>query len=454
MKKFHELKLIGLVTILVLTLFFVSISFVEAQKEGKGKPKPEQLPLVLNDVNIVTAEPDRGGRLRVWGYNEPPSPPENMYENIWTAESVHHGSVAIGDVDGDDISEIAVPGSCKITIGKGRSRDSYYRIFINVYKEGISDVWKSTYYSDVDCIFEENNFWTNEITIADVDPYPGNEIVLITYHWLAVFYYNRDAQELKLIKKTDSFIAGKTLILMSVTTADIDEDPEEEILVSTRELGDSGIVENQGNVFIFLDSSLETPDKIDINAYLSDQSLRVGNLDSDIDLEICSTGYVKKNNGYFQAFIFVWDYNGQWILHPHEIFSYDLDDWPWVHLDVGDVRGDPLIDEIVVGSSNPDYLALYNYYASEPFACLDWINPEGSSYSVIINNVYIADADGDNQGIIIASGGGRTSERKSGSFYLEVFNENLETKWRRVGGKSGEYSIWYAAVGKREVQNQ
>ncbi|GAI99066.1 unnamed protein product, partial [marine sediment metagenome] len=59
MKKFYNLRLIGFVTILSLALFFMSISFVEAQKEakgkppGKGKPTPPP-PLVVQDINLAT----------------------------------------------------------------------------------------------------------------------------------------------------------------------------------------------------------------------------------------------------------------------------------------------------------------------------------------------------------------------------------------------------------------
>ncbi len=124
MRKLHNLRLFALIFLLSVSLVILGFNFVQGQGKpdkppgkDKGKPKPSTPLLYLNDYNIVTAEPGGAGYLHVWGNNG------NPFDKIWTAESVNHSSVAIGDLDGDGSTrEIVAPTSCRISGKKGRGQ--------------------------------------------------------------------------------------------------------------------------------------------------------------------------------------------------------------------------------------------------------------------------------------------------------------------------------------------
>jgi len=448
MRKKVRLRNYCFVLILGFTLVIIGIHVGQAQVETKGKPdKPPKPPepspsLMLEKINIITTEPDGGGRLRVWGNKGEFS---YEYENIWTVESVHHGSVAIGNVDADNFSEIVLPGYCQKTEGKGKSRKTYYEIYLNVYKEGISGVWQSTHGTDF-VVREDKNFWFSEITIADIGGIQGNEIILITRHNLAVFKYN--GSEFELIAH-DNFDDRK---LHSITVGDVDNDSENEIVVSANSVSESGaILPNVGHLltYQYSEGGLYEESDIMVNANLSNQSLRIGDIEGDGESEICSTGYrYSEDSGDYQSVIFIWSLLEEGYRHDY-IYGQPLSDIPGVILDVGDLTSNQG-DEIVVATNNPDNLELYNVSLLDSKISFEflWKRDFPEYYSVSINNILIVDVNGDSTNEIVVSGGGSTGERNSGAFYLEVVDNDGSTRWFRLGGERGEHSIWYATVGE------
>jgi len=408
-------------------------------EEPPGKPNPEIPLLKLNDKNIVTAEPDGDGRLRVWGYtSEDPT-----YENIWTAENVHYDSVAMGDVDNDpDTIEIVGTTGYRVTEGKGKSRTTYYKIFFNVYKPDESGVWKTS-----DHVTEDRVFWGNEIIIADVDPTNGNgnEVIMITPHWLAVYTYDEPAFTIM-----SSFNFPEASATKSVTVGDLDKDGNQEIIVSVIIPGSDH--ENEGYLYIFeYDNSnlnlLSDPTINDINARLNRGSLCVSDLGGDESLEICSTGY-RKIGDFYEVWIFIWDDAGTIILE--ELLS-ELDSTiaPYWTLDVGQLDSDSY-DEIALEIREPNRgIKLYNFDTTNGLEEICTIPIDDPS--VIRGNVLIADSDGDGDNEIVAYGSARADPSShTGRFYLEVFNYQegvWSSIWSRVEGEYGEFEVWSAAVG-------
>ena len=171
MKKFRNLKCISLVCILVFALVFIGFNFLQAQgKPDKdkppGKPKPPPPELSLDYGDIVTTE---SNALRVWEYINP--------DPKWSTDTPGYSSVAVGDVDGDDVREIVVPEIQEVK-GRGRNAAPYLKIFLNIYKEGESGIWKSTEDYEINgykgYFLEYELHSHTEIMIAEVDSlYPG-----------------------------------------------------------------------------------------------------------------------------------------------------------------------------------------------------------------------------------------------------------------------------------------
>lgn len=438
MNKLRNLKLFSLVCILAVFLVFFVINIVHAKK---GKPEPQIPFLNLSNVNIVTAQAGGPMQLNVWGNSG-----EYDYEHIWTAEGIHHPNVAMGDADNDGITEIVAPTYRRVG-GKG---GAYREIFFNVYKDGEEGIWKSSE------AFRESSY-PREITIADVGGIPGNEVVMITDNKLVTFKYSNEFGEFGIISKIDlnlsSIVPGQTLILRSVTAGNIDLYYDDEIFVSANVKGGG-----QGYVLVF-DYCPDEPmliNEISIDAGLSLQSLRVGDLDADGFLEICSTGY-RKVDDLYNTFIFIWNAGGESLCDEKIFGNFELPHL--IFLDVGDI-GEGNGDEILVGSCNVP-ISLFGWDETG-LAFIRDVTPEDihPGYRMGINNVNIADAGGGPEKEIIVCGLGRAfsdSNRKGkppktvNDFYLEVFDANLDSLWSRVGGDSDkdEYEVWYAAIGKK-----
>jgi len=454
MSKFRNLKLFSLVCILAFALVFIGFHFLQAQgKPDKdkppGKPKPPPPALSLDYGDIVTTE---SNALRVWNYNEAP------YDPIWSTESPGYRSVAVGDVDGDGMKEIVVPEIQEVK-GRGRNAASYLKIFLNIYKEGESGIWKSTEDYEEGYIFEDELYSHTEVMIADVDSVQGNEVILLTYHNLVVFRY----------------VGENFIIVNSIDYKKFDPTEDERshfCAVTAGEVPGSGETsENRiivsfcnshsdtGSVYILNeDLSLCEPIPVEIEGetqvFLGRHSLRVADLDGDSysSPEICSTGYYgrSKDNGVgWKAYVIVWDWNdgGEWVQKQRLLPGWDGEpenSFPYVYLDTGDLNsnGD---EEIVVSANLPGYsgdyqLILYDYIAG--FTPGPMISPVPAR----IYDVEVGDTSGDESNEIVVAGRARGGANLV--FYLEVFGSNLEPLWRRVGENRKEGTVIDTAIVK------
>lgn len=447
MDKFRNLKFISLFCILAVFLVFFSINIVHAKK---GKPEPPIPLLDLSYVNIVTAEAG-GDLLRVWGsegqHCNGVSEEKFCYENIWTAEGIHYPIVAMGDADNDDITEIVAPTYRQVRKGKGQR---YREVLFNVYKDGEQGIWRSSE------AFRESGY-PREITMADVDGITGNEVVLITDNMLVIFKYDYESGEFGIISKIDmnlsSIVPGQTLRLRSVTVGNIDEYFDDEIFVSAN-ANEGG----QGYVLVF-DYWPNEPiliKEISIDAGLSSRSVRVGYLDDDSLLEICTTGY-RKVDDLYHTFIFIWD-GGEDRLYEERIFG-EYEKPKSIHVGIGDI-GEGRGEEILLGTCDVP-ISLFGWDETGLVFIRD-ITPEElhPGYDMGINSVNLADVGGGPEKEIIVCGHGKALSDSGGrgkppkivnAFYVEVFDANLNSLWCRVGGDpdKNEYEVWYAAIGKK-----
>jgi hypothetical protein len=407
----------------ILIYFFILKAPGTPKRPGMpNKPIPSGIPqstgpLTLRDNDIVTTGFPRSTRVWRKGKN-------NLYKEVWKIEPVRHSSIVVGNVDNEKDCEIVGPGFCRVTEKRGERQVSFYKYWINVYKQGEENWWKTTYYSDSDCVFEEKSFELSEIAIADVDGNPGNEIILITKHCLAIFQYDLEIEEFKLLSSRYTFFDDNPLFLKSIVTRNIDNDDAEEILITADEMDESGTAISKGCL---------------------------GDIIEGGHPEIVAPAY-RLNGDTWNTFIMGWDIEGEKIF---EKALYDRGDYEWrlIHLDVGNLtakRG----EEIIVGHHVPDELIYYYWNGTKLM--------EGSRFAldhryVAISNVYIVDSDDnpDSLGEVIVCGRG-FEVGGTGQFYLEVlgFNQGLFSKWFRLGGERGEIRVSYAAIAKRNEKKK
>ena len=447
-RKFHP----ALATmIFAVVLLLVSAYFFLPKLKIRSNPTEETVtpqstgPLTLQARDVVTTEFDGAGRLRVWRRGE-----ANTFREVWRIEPVRHSSFVISDVDYDGADEIAAPGYCRRVETKGERKRSFYQYFINVYKQGRKDWWKSTYFNDADCVFEDERVDLTEMAEGELDGNPGSEIVLITRSSLGIFKYDKDKEEIRLLRSQSSFVDGTALFLKSVTVADIDPDPGEEIIVSADEWKDFETVKNSGWILIlkFRENHLNLVRSIRVDANLSHQSLRTGNILRAGSREIVTPAY-RNIGGAWNTYVLGWDATGN-KLFDKPVYTRGDYQYQIVQLDVGDILPD-FGDEILLANQAPDELILYYWdgdklVESTHFPLDPW---------VALTKVFISRNNGpENTKEIIACGGNfsPTKPGNSGDFYLEVISfENSEfiSKWQRNWGEKRELRVSYGGFGKR-----
>jgi hypothetical protein len=423
--------------------------------KGKGTPPKNEPkaagvprssgPLPLKDLDIVTAEFGGAGTLRLWHKNK-----TGDFQETWKINPVRHSSVAIGNLDNKGGMEIVAAGVCQEVEDRGDRQVSAYRFFLNVYKPGVDDWWKTTFYSKKDCVFEDDNSEITEIAIGDVDGLPGNEVILQTATGLGVFRYDKVVDEFRLLRSRNRFMDDKKLFLKSVAVANIDEDPAEEIILVGDELTDQGTAINKGWLIIFKvrEGWPEIHKAVPIDGNFAFQSLRVGDVIAGGSPEIVSPIY-RNANDMWNSYIIIWNAQGEKV---NEQLVFNKEDYQYkvVHLDVGNLTPHPG-DEIVLGHNSPSELRLYSWNGSGLIA--------GPSYSLghkyaTTTNLYIVDADQrpDSYGDVVVCGASYDEVRpgQSGKFYLEVFgyNDGFVSKWSKIGGDAGMIRASYAAINK------
>ena len=424
----------------------------------------------IRQAYIATSE--FGGRLRIWDYDES----ANGYHVLQNMESAFYEALAFGDLDND--GEIELVG----TQIRKSPNDSYYEVSLDIYKAGDNAHWEHVYsIASLEGIKEDKQYKHQEVVVVNVDGKPGKELVVKTHDWLGVYKYSETENKFTKLSSTKVFVEGKRVVFESIVVEDIDNDGLTEIVVSANDYKS----EHQGCLLIFQDSSLTHFVQVPVDAHLGPScpqcveivnkklhhSLRVGDLDGDGSMEICSSGYRKESNvsrkwyenggayrlegDLYEVYLFMWDSDGNLL---QETFVYEVHYWgfPTLTFDVGDVDPNHVGDEIAywfnVGtekkeSGDYEYYKLALCYFEE-----STLNELWSATSEGCRSVHIADSDGDGYNQIVVSGFFENfwavlSKEEKGTFYLEIFDEGGQSLWKRVGGEMGENEVYYMAIG-------
>jgi len=276
----------------------------------------------------------------------------------------------------------------------------------------------------------------------------GGRSVVLTKSCLAFYRYDINEEYFKLIRSRYSFLDGRSLFLKSLTLANLDEDPAEEIIITGDDLVNQRIVDNRGWLLILKvrDDWLELDKAIRVNGNFAFQSLRTGCVTGNGTPEIISPLY-RAANDMWNTFIVGWNAQRDQIIE-RKVFNTDSYRERIIHLDVGNVTPHPG-EEIVIGHHTPDELRFYHWNGEALI--------EGPLYPLqyrraSITNIYVVDADQrqDSQGEVLVCGMGWGDERPSGQFYMEIFgyNDGFYSKWRKLGGEVGMIGASYAAINR------
>jgi hypothetical protein len=436
---------------ILLILFGAYFTFIKSSDRAvPGIPPPQAKPtgvpkstgpLVMKSGDIVTVESHVAGRMRIWRRSK-----RGEYKEAWRIEHVRHASLAIGDLDGKDDYEIVAPGWCQEKENVGERIVTKWRYFLNVYKPGENDWWKTTYYSKQDSIYEDTLLQYTETKIGDVDPEPGNEVILITKHSLGIFKYIPEEDEFRLLRSRYSFLEDTDLLLKSLALANVDDDPQDEIIVAADEWKDERTPFNKGWLLIFKvrDGWPELERSIPVDANFAFQSLRIGDVIAGGQLEIICPGY-RMASDISNTFIMGWSPSGEKLI-DRQIYEMGDSQLELVHLDVGNISPDPG-DEVVIALHSPDELVSFRWNGSN---LIETSSRFPLDARVAPLNIFIKDAPpGRNSLSEIIVIGSSTIEGVPGHFYLEVldFNDGFISRWQRMGGIDGERRVSYAGFG-------
>jgi hypothetical protein len=425
------------IIIVALGLFVVLKPRVAPTVTGAASGVPQSSGLFeLNSVDIVETEWAASGRLRIWRRLNAADPFEN-----WRIEPVRHTTFATGNLDEDANIELAAPGHCREYEKVGDLASSKIRFFINAYKLGFRDWWKTTFYDISQCVIEKDNYEFTETVIADVDNSPGNELLLVTAHALSVFRYDPKAGEIRLVCTRNAFIDNVNTLLRSAAVVDIDHDGRNEILATAHE-GEEG-AETPGKSWLLVlrwqDGGPAVSRIEALPGMTSVRALKIGDVVPGGPKEAVLACYrVVKNVKY--GHIIGWTFDGGFIFDKL-IDEVGEGQYGGIFLAVGDLSASPG-DEVLVGRNHPNEIISF-FWRDNGLVRGPKI---GFETNARINNIQIGHSP--RQGFyscVLMSGTGER-EGQLGKSFLELlnFSNGFVSEWTRLGGEKEDLAVSYA----------
>jgi len=354
MKKFRNLKLLGLAGILFIAFIFAGINIIQAQVKTQGgkPPKPPKTncnnngicelgeyeyklphesqncsdclpkiysPLVIDDGLQIVGANYEIGKIFQFKFDEV------KYVDTWACakiEDIDFLHPEIGDIDGDGSKEIMAIATYKHKLGKGKKAPTYYDqkvfIFRNGYYGSLTEASSNIGYSD-------QYLW--QTLLADVDSDGADELILHKFWQTEIYKWDGSDFVQKWIKYYDG-------LCFRVAVGDADNDTKNELLVGTCD-GSIRVFEYQGEHkdgnYIFGEEKT-----IDSSENYCIDRIRVKDADNDTYNEVIVGG----NNSQ----ITIWkNDSGEYeqVFQSKDLGGYTED------FDIGDIDGDNK-NEIVV----------------------------------------------------------------------------------------------------------
>ncbi len=416
MRKYYNLKLIGLVTILAVTLVFISISLVEAQSKGKGQPpkcnntgicekgESEDCP-DCQQQEIQPLEIDQSGLQIVTGGFEDRvyqiKYKDGEYKNTWTSKSLgaNTRAVSIGDADNDGQKEIITT----VNFGKGRGKKgrNYQKIFL--YEDGSTGdpSWESPNLG-----YSLTGVRDSIIANADNDPLGTNEIILVENRHVEIYRltYDQNSNTYNFEFLWSSPEYGSSI--WSVDVGDADNDLENEVVLSLFGIGSAVVYEHlEGNTW---------------GNPITTESICSCNIDYAKVRDVDNDGYNEIIGGGTSNTLNVWKYiDGAYV---NVFLGEDLGGYTQ-GIYAGDVNGDE-DNEVIVGAMGWDYSELYVFK-------LLFVDPDNYTYTLelldsisisAVGELSVGDFDGDGRDEIVLSLQGITVFDFDGGLLIYKYN--------------------------------
>lgn len=401
---------------------------------------------VLHDLNIVTTEIEGEGRLRVWGNTF-----GNVYENIWTTDSLSYSGVGVGDVDSDGENEIAVPAACEDRQTDPTGYPLPYTCLC-VYKESgkssLENIWRTTRYSEKDQFVDAEINGTSNILFLDVDEDGEKEILLTNKYNLMIFKYNREQDRL-LLWSSRKGLPNLYMQFVSVAVIQGDDNTPLRIYLAANESDKSEVLENKGWILIceMKDDYPLLIDSFPVDATFEPGTLRSGNVLGEDTHDLYAIVKRKKGEFYY-PFLAGWNREGEQIAEiPLE--GTDSPRSLPILLDVGDIDGGGL-EEIIICANDPDTLILFS---GENGKLEEASRFTFAHEDIAINTIFIANTDDspDSLNELVVGGACLNVENRMSGFYLEIFgfSPDFHSEWLCKNREIEESPVQYAAFGKK-----
>jgi hypothetical protein len=438
-KKTYVLTIMALVLIgAAVGMFFIFRPRTAAPAKAAANGVPQSTgTFEVSPVDLVETEFAGSGRLRVWRSRNSADPFE-----AWRIEPVRHTTFAMGNLDEDANIELAAPGHCREYEKPGDLATSKIRFFINAYKYGFKDWWKTTFYDPTQCVIEKDNYEFTETVIADVDNVPGNEVVLLTAHALSIFKFDEKTGEMRLACTRKTFIDNVNTLMRSVVVADIDGDGLSEIVATAHE-GEEG-AESPGKGWLFVlrwqDGGPAVSRVEALPGMTSARALKIGDVVPGGPKEAVLAIY-RVVKGVKYGYVVGWTFDGGFIFEKL-IDEVGEGQYGGIFLAVGNLSAGPG-DEVLVGRNNPNEIISF-FWRDNGLVQGPKI---GFDANARINNVQIGPSRRkDYYSSVLVNGMGE-QEGRQGKFFLELlnFSDGFFPEWIRLGGEKEDLRVSYAA---------
>jgi hypothetical protein len=385
--------------------------------------------------DIVTSEYAASGRLSVWRPVR-----ANEFRSIWSIDPVRHSSLAVGDLDGEPDLEIVSPGHCREFVTAGDYETSKIRFFLNAYKFGIRDWWKTTFYDLTQCVYEKENYEFTEISIADIAGSRENEIILLTLHGISSYTYDPAKGAIMLRDVGYEFPTLPPCFFRGLAVGDYNQDGRNDVLVLANGGTESAPDDRESRLLVLgaYQGRCMIYKSVPFDGATSAHSLRIGDVIPGGPKEVVFPLY-RKTGDKWEASLIGWN-TERGIVFDRPVSAGVGEAFRPVQIDVGDLDWREGA-EILVGRSDPNELAVYSWDGSGL--------QEGKKVTLDprarMTGVRIDDSGkyGKNVRRVVVSGGAEV-EAQAGKSYLEVFSFGdgvFKGLWKRIGGEKGDLPV-------------
>lgn len=381
--------------------------FWGASHELPGAKPPVPSLKIEGKVNIATY--DSTDYIRVWEK----AATGDSFQESWKSVRVHtYETLAFSDPTNGAYGATALIGTQTIVVGIA------YQVRFAVFTEGSAGTprFVSEYING-----EHNGYrFVSSARVADVTPaLTGNEVVLNTDNTLALFWFDGSS----FLKKAEVAFPGEEGKFYELWTGNVDEDAEEEIIVSVRNAGQVWIynVVDQSGSLSFAEPVMLDPGECAWGSLMGDR-IRVADVDGDGLLDIVAYS-TRTSDGTICKYFNTWINAGG----GYQPFSQaiGLPD-SLIRFDAANLDSDPGAEVVIGGRWNP------------PIEVWEW---QGGSWAPAFSlpldrgkaEISVSHLGGTAPRIIVA---GSNPDVFAKQFYMEIYEYaagSLSSLWKYEG---------------------